>query len=123
MCRCDPRGHRIARLLGDLELHWPLRLLLHDDCAGGDMAALDDIVYAKRDQIASAQLAINGEIEQCEISVLMIQLQSNPNGPDLLRLQWRLVKGGSCCSGLTGACRPILLKNSFSGATRKIPGP
>jgi hypothetical protein len=46
-------------------------------CAGGEVATLNDIVYAKRNQITSAQLAVNGEIEQCEISALMIQLQSN----------------------------------------------
>jgi hypothetical protein len=37
MCRGDPSRQCIARLLGDLELHRPLRFLLHDDRAGSDV--------------------------------------------------------------------------------------
>jgi len=37
--RCDPRSDCAPRLFGDLELHRPLGLLLHDNCAGGDMTA------------------------------------------------------------------------------------
>jgi hypothetical protein len=49
MRRADLSRNRIARLLGDLKLHRPLRLLLHDNRAGGDMTALDHIVDAKSD--------------------------------------------------------------------------
>ena len=52
----------------------PLGLLLHDDRAGSNPSALYHIVDAEPDQIAPAQLAVDGEIKQCEISVLMIQL-------------------------------------------------
>jgi hypothetical protein len=41
MRRAAPSRNRIARLLGDLKLHRPLRLLLHDNRARGDMTALD----------------------------------------------------------------------------------
>src|ERR1700694_1855719 len=91
MRRAHPSRDCIARLLGDLKLHRPLRLLLHDDRAGGDMTALDHIMDAKSDQIAPAQLAVNGEVEQCKFSGSMIQLQSNPDGPDLFQFQWRLL--------------------------------
>jgi hypothetical protein len=49
MGRRDPGGDRFARLLGDLKLHRPLRLLLHDNREGGDMTALDNIMDARSD--------------------------------------------------------------------------
>jgi hypothetical protein len=61
-------------------MHRPLGLPLHDNCTGGDMTALDHIRDAKRYQIAPAQLAVDGEVEQREFSGSMIQLQPNPNG-------------------------------------------
>ena len=54
---------------------------------GGDMTALDHIVDAKPDQIAAAQLAVDGKVEQRKFPGSMIQLQPNPDGPDLLQLQ------------------------------------
>ena len=45
----------------------------------------------KSNQIAPAQLAINGEVEESEFPGSMIQLQSNPDGSDLFQLQWRLL--------------------------------
>ena len=87
----DPGTDRVPRLFGDLELHRPLGLLLHDNRAGGDMTALDHVVDTKSNQIAPAQLAINGEVEESEFPGSMIQLQSNPDGSDLFQLQWRLL--------------------------------
>jgi hypothetical protein len=63
-----------------------LRFLLHDDRAGSNPTAPYDIVDAEPDQIASAQLAVDSEI-----SVSMIQLKSNPDGPDFFQLQWRFL--------------------------------
>ena len=83
----DPGSDRVPRLFGDLELHRPLGLLLHDNRAWGDMTALDHIANAKPDQIAPAQFAVDSEVEQREFTGSMIQLQSNPDGPDLLQLQ------------------------------------
>ena len=74
MRRRNPSGDRVPRLFGDLELHWPLRLLLHDNCARGDVTALDHIMDAKRDQIAPAQLAVDGEVEQRKFSGSMIRM-------------------------------------------------
>jgi hypothetical protein len=57
------------------------------------MTALDHIVDAKPDQIASAQLAVDGKVEQCEFPGSLIQLQPNPDSPDLLQLQrWLLAE-------------------------------
>src|SRR6266699_1872280 len=87
----DPGTDCVPRFFGDLELHRPLGLLLHDDRTRGDMTALEHNANVKPHQIAPAQLAVDGEIEQREFPGSMIQLQSNPNGPDLLQLQrWLL---------------------------------
>ena len=91
MRRGDPGGDRVARLLGDLKLDRTLGLLLHDNRAGGDPTALDHIVNMEPDQVAPAQLAVDGEVEQREFPGSMIQLQPNPDGPDLLQLQRRLL--------------------------------
>ena len=91
MRRRDPGTDRVPRLLGDLKLHRSLGLLLHDYRAAGDMTTLDHIVDAKPDQITPAQLAIDGEVEQREFPGSLIQQQSNPDGPDLLQLQGRLL--------------------------------
>ena len=93
MCGGDPCGYHIPRLLGDLELHWSLCFLLHDNRSAGDMTALDHIVDAQRDQITPAQLAVDGKVEQCEFPGSMFQLQPNPDSPDFLELQrWLLAE-------------------------------
>src|SRR5207249_6331033 len=87
----DPGTDRVPRLFGYLELHRPLGLLLHDNRAWSNMTALEHIADVKPHQVAPAQLAVDGEIEQREFPGSMIQLQSNPDGPDLLQLQrWLL---------------------------------
>jgi hypothetical protein len=63
MCRGDPRSDRVPRLLGDLELHRPLGLLLRDNRARSDPTALDHIVNVEPDQIAPAQLNVDCEVE------------------------------------------------------------
>ena len=72
----DPSRDCFPRLLGDLKLHRPLRLLLHDDRPGSDMTALDHIVDAKPNQVAPAKLAVDSEIEQRQFAVAMIQSRS-----------------------------------------------
>ena len=84
--RRDPSGDRVPRLLGDLKLHRPLGLLLHDNCQRRNRSALDNVVDAKSDQIAPAQLTVDRKVEQREFPGSMIQLQSNPDGPELLQL-------------------------------------
>jgi hypothetical protein len=87
MCSTQPGCDGVPCLLGHLELHRSLGLLLHDDCACRDLTALDDIMDTQRDEIAAAQLAIDGEIEKRQLSRSMIQLKAKPNRPDFLWLQ------------------------------------
>ena len=86
--RGDPGRDRVACLLGDLKLDRALGLLLHDHRPRHDPSALDHIVDAESNQIAAAQLAVDGEVEQREFPRSMIQLQPNPDSPDLFQLQW-----------------------------------
>jgi len=93
MRRGDPGRDRVACLLGDLKLDRALGLLLHDHRPRRDPSALDDIVDTESNQIAAAQLAVDGEVEQRKLPGSMIQLQANPNGPDLFQLQrWLLAE-------------------------------
>src|SRR5665213_4437199 len=87
MRRGDPGGDRIAGLLGDLELNRTLRLLLHDNGEGRYQAALAHIMHAESNPIEAAQLAVDGEVEQCQLPDSLRQLQANPDGPDLFQLQ------------------------------------
>src|SRR5438105_4265727 len=50
----DPGTDRVPRLFGDLELHRPLGLLLHDNRAWGDMTVLEHIANRKPHKLAAA---------------------------------------------------------------------
>src|SRR5437773_6018493 len=69
MCRGDPRGHRVSRLVSDLELHRPLCLLLHDNRALGNMTALNHIVDAKCYEITPAQFAVDARLNNASSRV------------------------------------------------------
>jgi len=73
MRHAQPRCNRVPCLLGHLELHRPLRLLLHNNCASRDLTALNDVVDTQPNQIATTQLAIDGEVEKRQLSRSMIQ--------------------------------------------------
>ena len=57
-----------------------------DDCRSVfDMAARRDVVDPKADEIAAAQLTVDCKVEQREIALTILDLKSDPNGPDLFR--------------------------------------
>ncbi len=87
----DPRVNRFACWLGDLELHRTFRLLLHDNSARRDLIAVGNIQDAKLHKIASAELRINGEVEQSQIPSAVPQLKPDPDSPDVAQLQRRLL--------------------------------
>ena len=70
----DPGSDRVSCLFGDIELHRSSGLRLHDNRARRDLTALHDIVDTKRNQVTSAQFAIEGEVEQGEFARSMIKL-------------------------------------------------
>jgi hypothetical protein len=51
-----------------------------------DTASADEITDAKLDQIATAQLAVDGKVEQCAVSEASLSVEPEPDGPHLLRL-------------------------------------
>ena len=90
-CLLDPIGHGLPRGLGDLELHRSRGLLLHADCPRGDAVAVADVADLCADEIASAQLAVDAKIEQCEISRSANQLEPDADRPDFFQLERRLL--------------------------------
>jgi hypothetical protein len=89
----DPGGDRLAGLVGQLELHRLLGLVLEDDGAVRDGAAVGDIADTQRDQVAAAQLAVDREVEKSEVAQPLGELQADPDRPDLADLQRRLRAG------------------------------
>ena len=55
------------------------------------MIAVADILDAQLHQIARAQLAVNGKIKQRQFANMMGQLQANPDRPDFIQPQGRLL--------------------------------
>ena len=81
----------VSCLLSDFKLDRRLCFLLHDHCPTRHSTAMGDIRYADLYQITGSQLAINGKIKQCNIAMAFINLQPNPNSPNFLQFQWRLL--------------------------------
>ena len=79
----DPGGDRFPGLVGRLELHRLLCLVLEDDGAVRHRAAVGDVADAQRDQVAAAQLAVDRKVEQGEVAQPLRQLQADPDRPDL----------------------------------------
>lgn len=81
--RLDPVAQRSSCRLGDLELNWALRLVLHDACTRVDAVAVSDVANMQADQIAAAKLGVDGEIEERQVSRLAAELQAYADGPDV----------------------------------------
>jgi hypothetical protein len=64
-----------------------LGLLLQDDSPSCDSLAARHVPDSKLDQIASPQLAVDGQIEQRKIADTVADLQPDADGPDVLELQ------------------------------------
>ena len=61
----DPHLQGVPGGLRDLELHWALRLVLHDDGAGRHLVAMTHVSDLEGDEVAGAQLA-DAQVEQRE---------------------------------------------------------
>jgi hypothetical protein len=60
-------------------------------CAVDGVAVWGHIRDPEADHIATTQLAINREIEEGQVSYPAVELQPGPNGPDVFRLERRLL--------------------------------
>jgi hypothetical protein len=61
-------------VIGQLELDGPSRLLLADGCAGQGIAVRRYILDAEGHDIAAAKLAVDGDVEQCQVAGAARQL-------------------------------------------------
>lgn len=87
----DPPHDGFAGLLGQFELHRAARLLLEHRRSRADAAAEKHVIDPERDDVAAAQLAVDGKVEQGKIAEAPGNLEANANGPDLAKLQRRLL--------------------------------
>ena len=75
VCDTDVVIERLAGLFGDFKAHRPARLPLADRCAINGVSVWDNVLNFERDDIAAAQLAIDGEIEQRQIAFAVRHLK------------------------------------------------
>jgi hypothetical protein len=47
------------------------------------------VIDAQRHEIASAQFAVDRQVEQGQVAYTQLKVQLGPNGPDMPRSQWR----------------------------------
>jgi len=85
-----PRG-----LFGDFELNRPARLSLNDGGAVSDPATGADVVDLQPHEVTASELAIDGEIEQGKVARSVLELEPDPDCPDILRFQRSLLPGKS----------------------------
>jgi hypothetical protein len=85
-CFHHPGADRVPRLLSNLEFDRALCFALRHDRSRADPTAVGNIPNAECHQVATAQLAVDSEIEEGEIPGAVFQLQPEANRPTLLRL-------------------------------------
>jgi hypothetical protein len=64
---------------------------LHDDRSRRHSGALSHIIHTQLDKVAASQFAVDGQIEQCEFPSSLGQLKSDPDRPNFLQLERRLL--------------------------------
>ena len=74
-------------MLGNLKLDRPTGFSLTDGGAVSYLAANANVVDAQLDEVAAAQLTVDGEVEQCEVAPAPLKLEPNADCPDLLWFQ------------------------------------
>jgi hypothetical protein len=81
---CQKAG---TRIIHQLELDRPTRLLLNDDRPGPDLAAADQFADFNLYDIAAPQLAIDRQIEKCSVTDATVLIEEEANGSNLTWLQ------------------------------------
>src|SRR5487761_1358408 len=84
---------RLSGLFGDLEPHRPTCLLLPDCRALNGVPVRGNILDFESDDIATAQLTVDGEIEQRQVALPVCHLKLGADRPDVFRTQRRLGAG------------------------------
>src|SRR5580692_5037636 len=85
--------NRLPGLFGDLEPYRSTGLLLADRRTLNGVSVWGNVLDFESDDIATTQLAIDGEIEQRQVALAVCHLKLSADRPDVLRPQRRLGSG------------------------------
>jgi len=66
-------------------------LVLDHDRPAGHGVTVADIAHAQGGQITVAKLAVQAQIEQGRLAYAVLHLQTDPDGPNVFRLEWCLL--------------------------------
>lgn len=75
----EPLTDGAPSLLGNLELHRSARLFLDYSRSVANSASADHVIESQPDEIATLELAVDGQAEHREIPLASFQLQANTN--------------------------------------------
>ena len=80
----QPIADCCSGMLSDLELDWPPGFLL--DYRGSVLHSVSDayVAHPEPHEVAAPQLAVDGEIEQSEVTSALLKLGPDANCPDIL---------------------------------------
>ena len=81
---------RLPCCLSQFELDWTARLPLPNGSPVNCVAARCNIIDLECDDVATAKLAVDGEIEQSKVADTTFDLQLCADAPNMLGTEWRL---------------------------------
>lgn len=87
----DPLLYGVTGSGRDLKLNRSLGLVLHHDSSRGNLVAVADVAHLQRDEVASAKLAVDAQVEEREFADPVLHLKTNPKRPDVLQLEGGLL--------------------------------
>ena len=87
----QPGIDSLTGLPGQLKLNGATGFLLHDNCAIFDAVSHEDITDSQGNQITTAKLAVNGQVEQGQVARFPMDLKPDSDGPDFFGLQRRFL--------------------------------
>lgn len=86
-----PLLDRGTRAVGNLEAHRFLCLALQDRCPLFDLTRRHHIDDFHLHQVTTAKLAVDRNVEQLEVALVLGQFKSHPDRPNMLRFQRSLL--------------------------------
>jgi hypothetical protein len=87
VCELDPVLNRVTSRCRDLELDGTLGLVLHHNSPRGQLAAVADIPDFESYEITAAKLAVDSQVEECELAHAIFHLEADAERPDVLELE------------------------------------
>ena len=83
----DPRLQGVPGGPGALELDRALGLVLHNDGTRRQLFAMTHIADLEGDEVAAGKLAVDAQVEECQLTHQVLHLKPNPQRPDVLGLE------------------------------------